>query len=35
MALGIKTKVGKEKGDIVKVVGIITLQELKDSVLVV
>lgn len=34
MALGTKTKVGKEKGDIVKAVGIITLQELKDSVLV-
>lgn len=34
MALGTKTKVGKEKGDIVKAVGIITLQELNGSVLV-
>jgi hypothetical protein len=33
MALGTKTKVGKEKGDIVKAVGTITLQELKGSVL--
>lgn len=31
--LGTKTKTGKEKGDIVKAIGIITLQELKGSVL--